>query len=98
MSSFASIRIRGRPTLKKKVCNFMGGVVSPILSNIYMDRLDKFVENTLIPEYMQGKERERHEEYIRLTKLAWYHEHKGHIERAKELRKERLQYPSVVPD
>jgi group II intron reverse transcriptase/maturase len=75
-----------------------GGIVSPVLSNIYMDRLDRFVENTLIPEYTQGKERERHEEYIQLTKLAWYHEHKGHIERAKELRKERLQYPSVVPD
>jgi len=24
-----------------------GGIVSPILSNIYMDRLDKFVEETL---------------------------------------------------
>jgi group II intron reverse transcriptase/maturase len=28
-----------------------GGVISPILSNIYMDKLDKFVEQTLLPEY-----------------------------------------------
>ena len=28
-----------------------GGVVSPILSNIYLDKLDKFVEQALIPEY-----------------------------------------------
>jgi group II intron reverse transcriptase/maturase len=28
-----------------------GGIVSPILSNIYLDRLDKFIEQTLIPEY-----------------------------------------------
>ena len=27
-----------------------GGVVSPILSNIYLDRLDKFVETVLIPD------------------------------------------------
>jgi retron-type reverse transcriptase len=27
-----------------------GGVVSPILSNIYLDRLDKFAETVLIPE------------------------------------------------
>jgi retron-type reverse transcriptase len=26
-----------------------GGVVSPILANVYLDRLDKFVENVLIP-------------------------------------------------
>ena len=27
-----------------------GGVVSPILSNIYLDKLDKFVEQVLIPQ------------------------------------------------
>jgi retron-type reverse transcriptase len=31
-----------------------GGVVSPILSNIYLDRLDKFVEEELIPQYTRG--------------------------------------------
>ena len=31
-----------------------GGVVSPVLSNIYLDRLDKFVETVLIPEYTRG--------------------------------------------
>jgi len=75
-----------------------GGIVSPILSNIYMDRLDKFVENTLIPEYTQGENRGSHPEYIRLTRLAWYHQNAGNIERAKELRKERIQYPSVDPN
>jgi group II intron reverse transcriptase/maturase len=34
-----------------------GGIVSPILSNIYMDRLDKFVEDTLISEHTQGERR-----------------------------------------
>jgi group II intron reverse transcriptase/maturase len=31
-----------------------GGVVSPILSNIYLDRLDSFVETVLIPQYARG--------------------------------------------
>ena len=36
-----------------------GGVVSPVLSNIYLDRLDKFVETVLIPEYTRGERRAR---------------------------------------
>jgi group II intron reverse transcriptase/maturase len=40
-----------------------GGVVSPILSNIYLDRLDKFVETVLIPEYTRGKLRRHNREY-----------------------------------
>ena len=34
-----------------------GGVVSPVLSNIYLDRLDKFVETVLIPEFTRGERR-----------------------------------------
>ena len=40
-----------------------GGVVSPILSNIYLDRLDRFVETVLIPEYTRGKLRGHNREY-----------------------------------
>ena len=31
-----------------------GGVASPILSNIYLSRLDEFVEKVLIPQYTRG--------------------------------------------
>ena len=31
-----------------------GGVTSPILSNIYLDRLDTFVETVLIPQHTRG--------------------------------------------
>jgi group II intron reverse transcriptase/maturase len=40
-----------------------GGVVSPLLANIYLDRLDKFVEGTLIPEHTKGKYRKGKKEY-----------------------------------
>ena len=31
-----------------------GGVISPILSNIYLDKLDQFIENELIPQHTRG--------------------------------------------
>src|SRR5205809_4218014 len=31
-----------------------GGVVSPVLSNIYLDKLDEFIEQELIPQYTRG--------------------------------------------
>ncbi|MCA1695968.1 MAG: reverse transcriptase/maturase family protein, partial [Actinobacteria bacterium] len=34
-----------------------GGVASPVLSNVYLDRLDKFVEQHLLPEYNHGARR-----------------------------------------
>jgi len=44
-----------------------GGVVSPILSNIYLDKLDKFVEQVLIPQYTRGSHRKKNLEYQRLN-------------------------------
>ena len=34
-----------------------GGVVSPILSNIYLHKLDVFVETVLIPQHTRGTRR-----------------------------------------
>jgi group II intron reverse transcriptase/maturase len=75
-----------------------GGIVSPILSNIYMDRLDSYVENTLIPAYTRGKRRRDHPEYGRLASQLWRYRELGRRERAEILRKEMQQYPSVDPD
>src|SRR5215470_18907186 len=36
-----------------------GGVVSPVLSNIYLHKLDEFVERELIPRYTRGTSRAR---------------------------------------
>ena len=36
-----------------------GGVASPVLSNIYLHKLDVFVETVLIPEYTRGRLRAR---------------------------------------
>lgn len=40
-----------------------GGVVSPILSNIYLRKLDEFVERELIPQYTRGASRTPNPQY-----------------------------------
>jgi hypothetical protein len=52
-----------RPTLSGTP---QGGIASPLLANIYLDRLDKFVERTLIPEFTKGGQKQRRPEYNRL--------------------------------
>ena len=36
-----------------------GSIVSPILANLYLDKVDKFVENVLIPQYTKGTKRKK---------------------------------------
>ena len=44
-----------------------GGVASPVMSNIYLDRLDRFVETELIPEYTRGKGRAENPAYKQVS-------------------------------
>ena len=75
-----------------------GGIISPILSNVYMDRLDRYVQETLIPEYTQGKSRAVNPAYWRIQSLALRYKKTGNIERSKELRKEQLKIPYGDPN
>ena len=43
-----------------------GGVASPILSNIYLHKLDEFVERELIPQHTRGASRKVNPEYERV--------------------------------
>ena len=71
-----------------------GGIVSPILSNIYLDRMDKFVEQTLIPAYSRGDERKQNPEYQRLYFRSRYFRQTGREEEARRLFKQAQQLPS----
>ncbi len=44
-----------------------GSIVSPILANLVLDRLDKYIEEEIIPQYTQGKRRRANPPYVRLT-------------------------------
>jgi group II intron reverse transcriptase/maturase len=44
-----------------------GGVISPILSNIYLDKFDRYIESELIPAYTRGKRRKANPAYNRIV-------------------------------
>ncbi len=46
-------------------------MASPVLSNIYLDRLDSFVGKVLIPEYTRGKARARNPAYQKIDNAIW---------------------------
>ena len=55
ISCFGSIRTLEIPTPKKKVCNFVGGVLSPLLGNVYLHYvLDLWFETEVKPR-LRGK-------------------------------------------
>ena len=70
-----------------------GGVVSPILGNIYLDRLDRLVENVLIPVHTRGSDRRSNPEYTCLRNRMAYHRNVGHHSVAVGLRKQLQQLP-----
>jgi len=74
-----------------------GGIASPILANIYLDRLDKFVECTLLPEYNRGIERQRIPTYNRMKARHQRLQAGGRREEAKRLRKQIQAMPSRDP-
>ena len=74
-----------------------GGGVSPVLSNIYLHKLDTFIENVLIPQYTRGTCRAPNVAYRRVKDLAAYHHRRGHHARARELRRRMLTLPSRDP-
>ena len=75
-----------------------GGVVSPVLSNVYLHRLDDFAENTLIPEYTRGESRTRNKEYERARQGYARARKKGDRQKARELRRKQARLPSVDCD
>ena len=62
------------------VCNVVGGVISPLLANIYLDRLDRFVEQALIPGFTRGNQKRPRPEYRRLGERIRRLERTGDIE------------------
>ena len=72
-------------------------MVSPVLSNIYLDRLDTFIEQTLLPVYNRGARRTPYRPYMRLWRRAWEQEKRGEGETARMLRKQMQTMPSRDP-
>ena len=74
-----------------------GGVVSPILSNLVLDKLDQYVERELIPVYTRGKRRRTNPPYVALTFAASDARKQGNLEEARRLSREAQKIPSRDP-
>jgi len=75
-----------------------GGIFSPMLSNIYLDKLDKFVEKTLIPEYTKSDKRETNPVYGHVANQLQTARRQGNLARIRALEKELRKHPSKTPD
>jgi group II intron reverse transcriptase/maturase len=71
-----------------------GGVASPILSNIYLDRLDTYVETVLIPQYTRGEVRKRNPKYLEVETTIRRARRRGDRAAVRQLRKQRRSLPS----
>jgi len=74
-----------------------GGVLSPCLSNIYLDRLDKFVETVLMPGYTRGVRRNPNPEYSRVRNAIYRARKRGDHAAVRALRKQQRSLPVLDP-
>ena len=74
-----------------------GGVVSPILSNIYLDKLDEFVEQELIPQYTRGALRAANPAYRQVDALLRRARRRGDRAEARRLARQMRTLPSTDP-
>lgn len=74
-----------------------GGVASPVLSNIYLNQLDEFVEKTLIPQYTRGPRRRRNPHCSRVKRQRQDARSRGDRATARELTKQLRALPSGDP-
>jgi group II intron reverse transcriptase/maturase len=75
-----------------------GGVLSPTLFNVYLDRLDKFIETDILPAYNRGRRRAPYGPYRRLHQQMTRLKQKGRTTEAVALRKRLQRLPARDPD
>ena len=75
-----------------------GGIASPLLSNIYLDRFDQFVEQRLIPEYTRGERRRTEPRYRRVESRIAKAQRHGDRDAVRALRRLRRRLPSQDPN
>jgi group II intron reverse transcriptase/maturase len=74
-----------------------GGPASPILSNIYLHKLDEFVEQELIPQYTRGATRAANPAYRRIDALLRRARRRGDRAEARRLALQMRTLPSTDP-
>jgi len=75
-----------------------GSVCGPIFSNIVLDRLDKYVEQEVIPVYTRGKRRKENPPYTRVRAQISDARKRGDWKRANVILKQMQSMPSNDPN
>lgn len=75
-----------------------GAVISPLLSNVYLNEFDGYITGTLLPLYTRGEQRGMNPAYQRIcNRLCYLKGKKGHGEEVRALRKEQHTLSSKDP-
>jgi Retron-type reverse transcriptase len=74
-----------------------GGVISPLLANIYLNEFDQWIENTLIPQYTKGSRQKSNPAYNRINAEISKARKEGDLQTIHRLEVERRDIPSVDP-
>jgi group II intron reverse transcriptase/maturase len=74
-----------------------GSILSPVLSNIYLDKLDKYIETVLLPTYNRGDRRKRNPAWLRLQNQVRHLRTTGQQDQARQRRRQMQQVPSQDP-
>ncbi len=74
-----------------------GGVISPLSANIFLNELDTYVEQVLIPQYTRGIKRKEDPAYTKLQHEAIKAKRRGSIEEYRRLRQMQRRKPVGDP-
>ena len=75
-----------------------GGVISPLLANIFLNEFDQWMDMELMPEYTRGRRRKTNPEYSRLrSRICTNRRGKKTPEQIKEWTRQRKQLPTRDP-
>lgn len=74
-----------------------GSGLSPILANVYLDKLDRYVETTLLPAHNREERRRINPPYLHLRTRRQRLKRQGDDARAREVRRQMQQLPSLDP-
>jgi len=74
-----------------------GGIISPLLANIYLNDLDRYIEDTLIPRYTRGGKRRRNPAYMHIDNLVRAARKRGNLEEVNRLKMEYRKLISMDP-
>lgn len=71
-----------------------GGILSPLLANIYLNELDGYIEDVLMPQHNRGWRRANNPAYKRYEYAIQQARKNGNAERVKQLERQRRRIPS----